>query len=452
MPELRAHILWAPKESEPELYQDAAAADCQAGRLAIADGVSNCLNSGGWADLLVRQFCSGPPAGMCPDALEPWCTPWMAPYHKRLVDWANELVEQDARNFSFPIRAQNGASATFLGLTVQEADAEGSRAWQAISLGDCCLFQWREGALVCSWPLERSDQFNCTPAQVSTLRMHGAAEARSGVILPGDRILLATDAVSAWICSHASEVPFDEMLRWQQAEWIRWLEPLRAEHAMHDDDATVLLVTYDTVAGPGDRQLNTPPFEFPKGPRRPGVNAPPLPVVEINMEDGTEIGKDDSEAGGGITGPGSEPEHAAVPGPGPGQERTDDPPKTMVDEPELPPGAIPPPDVPINRVEPSVAVIQKADWDTLSMNLRLLQEQVETLVHLPGMLDEVGQLVTGLRKLRSLQTRLDEIEIELADVVEKVDRLRTRNLLDWLLGRPRIRRSRTAGPSRSSGN
>lgn len=294
MPLPVGRILWAPKESEPELYQDAACGDPASRRFAISDGVSSCLHSGGWAEELVTLFCTSPPEGMATQHLEPWCAPRMAPYHRVLVDWATRIADEDPRRFSFPALAQHGSSATLLAVRFGPSADDGSVPWEALGVGDCCLFLWRQGILTGSWPKQSSAEFDSRPAQISTLGIHGDAWVQSGCMSGGDTMVLATDAVSAWICDHPEEALAD-LTQLSQDQWEGWLNERRATRAMHDDDATVLVIQIGEAGDMGADRHQTPHYTL-----LPGLDATP-PVG------GPEPAEDDGDA----PVPGDEPSAAA---------------------------------------------------------------------------------------------------------------------------------------------
>src|SRR5258708_3771982 len=108
-------------------YEDAAAPDPERGRLAIADGPARSSFAALSAHLLVAEFVNAP-AG----ALAPWptCLPalqqrWAAAVGTAALPWYAE------------IKLQQGAFATFLGVAAYEL------RWQAVAVGDSCLFQTR---------------------------------------------------------------------------------------------------------------------------------------------------------------------------------------------------------------------------------------------------------------------------------------------------------------------
>jgi hypothetical protein len=165
--------------------------------LAIADGATESSYSRDWATMLVRDYCNHP-------------------FHnaKTLCDHVVALSERwravVARKGPLPWYAEekvrSGAFATFLGLEIRESD-EGpvvGGAWNAVAVGDSCLFHTRRHRLVESFPLVTSSQFGNNPELVPTdpraiarLAEH-VQKMKNGQWMNGDVFILASDALAAW--------------------------------------------------------------------------------------------------------------------------------------------------------------------------------------------------------------------------------------------------------------
>jgi hypothetical protein len=225
-------------------YEDAAAADPARGRYAIADGASESSFAGEWARLLVETFVSNPQAG-----LAGWHD-WLPPLQQR---WAQRPGTAAALSWYSEIKAQLGAQATFAGLAVGVEGLAGG-PWQALAIGDSCVFQVREGALVASLPIQHSSEFSTQPALVSSVRGQQPAAAQgtqqfSGRWTSGDRFWLLTDALAHWFLRQNergndpwSHVEATILRPHDPSAFCSWIEKLRELRGIRNDDTTLIHV------------------------------------------------------------------------------------------------------------------------------------------------------------------------------------------------------------------
>lgn len=215
-------------------------------RLAIADGATEAAFSREWARLLVNNFVDGEPLDMgslsaetFARRLEPCREKWNRDVLRRNIPWHGRA------------KVKQGAMATFCGINIRSATDGGSLAWQALAVGDCCLFIVREGRLHTAFPIDDPGDFNNTPHLVSSNPSAGIGEDRvkqlEGRCRKGDLVILATDAVACWaLARHRQRTdPWSELagicrrpLEYRE----RWVAELRADRAMRNDDATLLAV------------------------------------------------------------------------------------------------------------------------------------------------------------------------------------------------------------------
>jgi hypothetical protein len=132
-------------------------------------------------------------------------------------------------------KAAEGAFATVLGLSLH---ADGR--WRAVSVGDCCLFHVRGDALVRRWPFASPDDFTNRPALVPSRsdRRVPAPERTDGPWRPGDRFLLATDAVAAWLLHEEDAATRD----WDPDSFRAAVGRARDDGSLRNDDATLLVL------------------------------------------------------------------------------------------------------------------------------------------------------------------------------------------------------------------
>ncbi len=224
----------AEEEYEDALRSRVADGDAAA-RVAIADGATGSSFSGLWAGLLCDAYVAEPfadgPSLMT--RLPDLGRAWKAQVDRQPLPW---FAEEKARA---------GAFAAFLGLTVG-----GDGAWQALAVGDCCLFQVRGEDLVTAFPLSRADDFSDSPALVGTFPVDNtglAAHVRvaSGAYAPGDVFYLMTDALAAWFLGarEAGQSPW----RWftnlsSDPRFAKLVAELRDSGRLANDDVTLARV------------------------------------------------------------------------------------------------------------------------------------------------------------------------------------------------------------------
>ena len=169
-------------------YEDAVAWSRRRRRFAVADGASASAFARLWAQLLAQAYVGGQlTADRIEDDLAPLQSRWSDFVGSRNLAWY--AVEQ----------ARRGAFAALVGLTLHEAGD-----WTALAVGDCCMFQVRDAALVSAVPLSNADAFDSRPlllgsraAANTDLRAAGAIVTAAGTWLSGDTFLLMSDALAA---------------------------------------------------------------------------------------------------------------------------------------------------------------------------------------------------------------------------------------------------------------
>lgn len=210
---------------------------------ALSDGATTSSFSREWAHLLVTACWStrfGPQLnGSWPDLAQ-----LRARWHKH------------ADRENLPWYAQQklalGTGATFLGLWLFPATAASARwgSWIALAAGDSCLMQVRNDRLIASLPIKSAVDFNAAPALLSTLQLDGprsrVLQRFRGMWQQGDRIFLLTDAIAAWFLTQTDQNmrPWQELQRMvlHPADWETWLNVLRAEKELRNDDVTVVMI------------------------------------------------------------------------------------------------------------------------------------------------------------------------------------------------------------------
>ncbi|MFB6247799.1 MAG: protein phosphatase 2C domain-containing protein [Salinibacter sp.] len=230
-------ILSVPRAGSDAASEDAAAvrAEDWPVRAAVADGATESAFSGLWARTLVDHLLdrSATTAEAFAAAVDAGQAEWTAAVTDRLDD----------RPWYVRAKAEEGAFATVLGVVLSD-----DGAWTAVAVGDCCLFHLRDGGLVGAWPYDDPDAFTHRPSLVPSRRNRPVPvpKTTSGTWETGDQVLLATDAVAAWLLRRGpaslrdADVP---ALR-------RAVQAAREEGRLRNDDATLLVLTIDDRARP----------------------------------------------------------------------------------------------------------------------------------------------------------------------------------------------------------
>ncbi len=210
---------------------------------AVADGATESVLAGLWAQLLVRCCTRATPADIH-IAVERAVAAWPAAVGRY----------RDARaRRGTPIRwyeqakLERGAWATVLSLELtSEADAAGGQ-FSCAAVGDACLFHLRDGRLLTAFPLTAAADFGNRPALVSSLGAAPEVELMQGAWMTGDRFVLATDAVAQWFLAQCEQnsPPVDhltEVAREGRTAQRAWASGLRRTGEMRDDDVTALVL------------------------------------------------------------------------------------------------------------------------------------------------------------------------------------------------------------------
>jgi hypothetical protein len=244
-------------------YEDAYAADPEAGRFAIADGAAESSFAGLWARLLTTEFVQAL-SDVDPEGR------WLEPLRQR---WAAEVDHRPLPWYA-DVKREEGAFATFLGLVIQPPDVEFGRTdcqsvrgegrianpsyepggdWQAQAVGDTCLLQVRAGSLIEAFPLTRGDEFGNHPCLLGSRPTTGRGPPPSvrqsrGRWQRGDRFFLVTDALAQWFLrqTEAGRHPWEAIGRIRAgpapATFHDWIEELRDRDGLRNDDVTLVLI------------------------------------------------------------------------------------------------------------------------------------------------------------------------------------------------------------------
>ena len=220
---------------------------CRTARVSVSDGASESAFAREWANILTNAFVYRPLdiSGLTEGSLHDWLAPaqerWRGDIPWGSIPWHGEA------------KARAGAFATLLGLMISSPpDAPQCLSWQALAIGDSCLFVVREDRLQVSFPLEDTAQFDNYPALVcsnpdNTGDLWEGVRRHSGECRAGDLFVLASDALACWFLARNDEgqKPWETLMALDLSEWASWVEEQRSAGAMRNDDTT--LVTTSVV-------------------------------------------------------------------------------------------------------------------------------------------------------------------------------------------------------------
>jgi hypothetical protein len=244
--QLSLRIFWLPKRGNTsEEYEDAfwpaepVNVDSERFCFAVADGATESSFAGPWARLLVRAYCR--------DQLSEKKIRKQLPRLQR--EWYSS-IESASLPWYAEEKLTQGAFATMVGLTLNDWRTKGL-AWDSTAIGDSCLFQVRDGEIITSFPLARSEEFNNRPMLMSSNSNNWSEElahvARArGVWEPADEFYLMTDAVACWFLRSVEngERPSAVLDRLnEKPDFEGWIESLRESGSIRNDDVTVLRIS-----------------------------------------------------------------------------------------------------------------------------------------------------------------------------------------------------------------
>lgn len=138
-----------------------------------------------------------------------------------------------------------GASASFLGVNVTRG--RGNCYWGGVSCGDTCVLHFRQSQLLSSFPISRPTDFHNRPMLVSSLPSASVPVFRRidrQSWIPGDILIMATDALAAWIIDLPStETRLSQLLDCSNCDQFSDLVSLeRKAHRLKNDDSTAIIL------------------------------------------------------------------------------------------------------------------------------------------------------------------------------------------------------------------
>jgi hypothetical protein len=288
----QSQTFWLAKDADsPDQYQDAFGLDAERGLAAIADGVSSAIFSGPWARILTRATIDDPPRFDVPGEFQDWLA-------RRRAAWSGEIDTTKLTWYQRP-KMVDGAMTTLLWceLWPDETGDDGlAKNYQLYSfaIGDSCLFHVRDGKWLAWYPLTGSAEFGLNPAVVHSIdrkRDHLLEFRRYDErCLPGDLLVLATDAIALWAveCQEAGD-PIEWERYWGMSDeaWRDEIFALRSENRIRFDDSTLVLlrVVEETPAPPPPAEV-LPPIDddgLAVPPEEPTMESEELSTLPVGL-------------------------------------------------------------------------------------------------------------------------------------------------------------------------
>jgi len=220
-------------------------------RFAVADGATEGILSGKWAEILVRTFCRQIKDVNFQSFVEKCCRHWLI-YEKKYIEF-REKQNKPIQWFEEPL-LQAGAFSTFLGFTlIDSGDSYGS--WEAVALGDTCLFQVRGEDLITMLPIQHSSEFNDRPLLVSSKSHNNKKESdaikTNGKLQCDDRFYIMTDALACWFLKESESGKFPWQITREfftnehQTKFKEWISDLRSNKHIRNDDVTLIYISIE---------------------------------------------------------------------------------------------------------------------------------------------------------------------------------------------------------------
>lgn len=203
--QLESRVYSSPKAgNSSNEYEDAFASSEQVVeveyRYSIADGATESSFADIWAKILADDYCFGEfDFDSLSECIKRLTLRWQKKVHTKDLPWyALEKLE-------------SGAFSSLAGVALTEVTETEMQAEMA-AIGDSCIFHIRDGVLLSAFPLESAEDFNNSPALISSNpeRNKGLEEhikKRSVAATQGDSFYLMTDALSCWLLRRYKEDP-----------------------------------------------------------------------------------------------------------------------------------------------------------------------------------------------------------------------------------------------------
>ncbi|MEU6477742.1 hypothetical protein ABZ858_12765 [Streptomyces sp. NPDC047017] len=231
----------------------------------VCDGATESALAKDWARLLSRTAAEH--AMELPDVLtggtafEEFASSVVARWEPWLV-WYTQARHAEGRPLKWyeHTKIADGAYATLLTVRVDPDDSHADATeptwhWRAAALGDSCLFHLHENRLVRAFPVAAVEEFGTSPDLFGSRNHDAALLARrtrftEGRCEAGDRLLLMTDALAAWLLSAGDQDDaVKQLLEFTGPDDLDgfkdWLNGLRGCRRLRNDDVAFVRIDFE---------------------------------------------------------------------------------------------------------------------------------------------------------------------------------------------------------------
>jgi hypothetical protein len=229
-------VLWYPKDSAfPRDWEDSACCDEQARLAAAADGASASFDGRGWSRHLVVCFAAFAPAILDGPGVERWVTQVQRSWK------AEEPIRKRARP-PMPVfvadQPDPPSGATLAAVRVSPGP---SPRFDAVAVGDACVFQVRDDHPILCEPVATAAGFGSRPDLIMTTGSAPPVTYVAGQLRPGDLVFLATDALAAWLVERKEDAAaWAALAAMDQDRFDRFVEAQRSAGELVVDDVTLV--------------------------------------------------------------------------------------------------------------------------------------------------------------------------------------------------------------------
>jgi hypothetical protein len=255
MSPIARHFLTHKPAENPQDCQDSFYADPKRGVFAVADGAGGSFFPREWAQCLTAHFASDAHAALRRESF----AQWLRAVHE---EWESQIARiAQAPEPSYLVvtgyRSRRPATAAFFGLQLG-APNNGRIPWQAVALGDSCLFHAGAGGCVRAYPLTTSQEFSYGMHGLSSypdkhvvdpLFLSDDETEGHPPFVEGDFLVLTSDALAAWLLrrQESGQPVWGHLLSLKTAaDFEKFVAEAReeAEEPMQPDDVSLIVVPF----------------------------------------------------------------------------------------------------------------------------------------------------------------------------------------------------------------
>ncbi len=211
----------------------------------VADGATQTSFSGLWARILVDSCAN---------------TNLSEGNFFRAVRSAQGSWHEAMKSIELPWHAQEklrqGAYSALTWLEIKYYPLHPAYAfiWNALAVGDCCLFIARNREFFLSLPIQDHRQFSLSPVLIPSKSekidsIKGCIQTARGSLKMGDQLLLGSDAISSWLMRRNQEeqLEFLKMLlstkkSFSSGVFENWIKDQRRKKEIKNDDTSLIFI------------------------------------------------------------------------------------------------------------------------------------------------------------------------------------------------------------------